>query len=80
MSQNIPLTQLHEGQKAQVSMLLSTGNIRRRLQDLGIVAGTSIECVQKGPGGDPIAYKIRNTIIALRLEDVNTIIVTTKFK
>lgn len=73
---NTPLTQLNEGQKAQVASLLSIGTMRRRLQDLGIVNGTMIECLQKGPLGDPTAYRIRGTIIALRHEDANNIIVT----
>lgn len=50
--------------------------MRRRLQDLGIVEGTTIECLQKSPSGDPVAYKIRGTIIALRSEDANKIIIT----
>ena len=80
MNLNSPLTQLHEGEKAKVYTLLSTGNMRRRLQDLGIVDGTAIECLQKGPKGDPIAYRIKGTIIALRLEDANNIIVTHHLK
>jgi len=76
MTAYIPLTRLQEGQKGIVSTLLSTDQMRRRLQDLGVINGTSIECLQKGPKGDPIAYKIRGAIIALRSEDANRIIVT----
>lgn len=76
MNTYIPLTNLHEGQKGVVSTLLSTDQMRRRLQDLGIISGTSIECLQKGPNGDLVAYKIRGAIIALRSEDANRIIVT----
>lgn len=72
----IPLTKLQEGQKGIVSTLLSNDSMRYRLQDLGVINGTAIECLQKGPSGDPIAYKIRGAIIALRSEDANTIIVT----
>ena len=70
------LTQLKEGQIGKVKTLYTTGSMRRRLQDLGIVEGTTIECLQKSPSGDPIAYKIRGTIIALRSEDANKIIIT----
>lgn len=70
-----PLTQLKEGQMGRVKMLYATGNMRRRLQDLGIVEGTPIECLHKSPYGDPVAYKIRGTIIALRSEDANKIII-----
>lgn len=69
------LTQLKEGQRGKVKALYVTGNMRRRLQDLGIVEGTPIECLHKSPCGDPVAYKIRGTIIALRSEDANKIII-----
>ena len=45
------------------------GNIRRRLLDLGLVKGTKIMPVFKSPSGDPTAYEIRKTLIALRKED-----------
>lgn len=42
------------------------GANRRRLLDLGILPGTSIEVDLRSPMRDPIAYKVRNTSIALR--------------
>lgn len=49
------------------------GNLRRRLLDLGMVKGTKITPIFKSPGGDPIAYEIRKTTIALRKEDSSLI-------
>lgn len=69
------LTGLKEGQIGKVKTLYTTGSMRRRLQDLGIVEGTTIECLQKSPSGDPVAYKIRGAVIALRSEDANKIII-----
>lgn len=48
-------------------------NIRRRLLDLGLVKGTKIIPVFKSPSGDPIAYEVRKTLIALRKEDTKFI-------
>lgn len=76
MSHKFPLSSLKEGEKAHIDHLLTTGHLRQRLQDLGMINGTLIQCLHKSPIGDPIAYKIRGTIIALRSEDANTIIVT----
>ena len=45
------------------------GELRRRFFDLGIIEGTNIEVLFKGPFGDPVAYSIRGTVIALREED-----------
>ena len=44
-------------------------NIQRRMLDLGLIKGTKIMPVFKSPSGDPIAYEIRKTLIAIRKED-----------
>jgi len=52
-----------------IDNLNCTGNIRRRMLDLGLIKGTKITPVFKSPSGDPIAYEIRKTLIAIRKED-----------
>ena len=69
------LTDLKVGEKAQVVSLHNEGSIKRRLQDLGLVEGTRVNCVQKCPHGDMVAYGIRGAIIALRAEDAGNILV-----
>ncbi len=44
------------------------GAERRRLLDLGIVPGTVIAAELVSPIGDPIAFRVRDTLIALRRE------------
>lgn len=58
-----------------VDTLNCKGSIRRRLLDLGIVRGTKIVPVMKSPSGDPTAFLIRGSLIALRKEDANLILV-----
>lgn len=69
------LNDLKQGQTATVKSLLSTGSIRRRLQDIGLIEGTEVECLQKSPAGDPVAYLIRGAVIALRSEDSSNVLV-----
>ena len=45
-----------------------------RLQDIGLIEGTEVLCLQKSPSGDPVAYLIRGAVIALRGEDSSKII------
>ena len=52
-----------------INNLNCNGNIRRRLLDLGLVKGTKITPIFRSPSGDPTAYEIRKTLIALRKED-----------
>lgn len=42
------------------------GTQRRRLLDLGVVRGTEIEAELMSAAGDPVAYRIRGALIALR--------------
>lgn len=70
------LNDLKHGQTAKVRSLLSTGSIRRRLLDIGLIEGTEVECLQKSPAGDPVAYLIRGAVIALRSEDSMNVLVS----
>lgn len=69
------LHSLKEGSRARVLSLLSEGSMRRRLQDIGLIEGTAVLCLQRSPSGDPIAYLIRGAVIALRSEDSSKVIV-----
>lgn len=75
MESLMPLAQLPVGGTARVQTLLSTGSMRRRLQDIGLIEGTLVRCLQKSPTGDPIAYEIRGAVIALRSEDSSQVLV-----
>jgi DtxR family Mn-dependent transcriptional regulator len=68
ISQGVPLSTLQPGQAGLVTEIspLSRGVERRRLLDLGIIPGTEIGVEMVSPGGDPTAYRIRGTVIALR--------------
>ena len=53
-----------------------TPNIKRRLLDLGLIAGTKIKPILGNPMGDPVAYEVRGSTIAIRKEDSKLIDVT----
>jgi DtxR family Mn-dependent transcriptional regulator len=69
------LSHLHPGQRGKVLGLTSAcrGVERRRLLDLGFVAGTQVDVEMVSPGGDPTAYLVRGTVVALRREQANLI-------
>ncbi|NLO46448.1 MAG: ferrous iron transport protein A [Clostridiales bacterium] len=76
MHKDCSLKDLKQGQTATVKLLLSTGSMRRRLQDIGLIEGTKVKCLQKSPAGDPVAYLIRGAVIALRAEDSSNILIS----
>lgn len=69
------LAELKVGEKAEIISMESNTTIKRRLQDIGLINGTIAECLYISPLGDPKAFLIRGTVIALRCEDTNDIII-----
>ena len=63
------LADLLPGERAAVLKLNLTGRLRRRLMDIGLIEGTEVECVGISPLGDPSAYLIRETVVAIRHSD-----------
>lgn len=51
------------------------GENRQRLLDLGFIKNSKITIQSISPLGDPIAYNIHNTIIALRKDDAENILI-----
>ena len=51
------------------------GALRRRLMDLGFVKGSRIAIDMKSPMGNPVAYVVRGTAIALRHDQAQYILI-----
>lgn len=75
MNMYLPLHQLEVGQKGKVVSILAKERTRRRFLDLGVIPGTVIEALYCSPFGDPTAFFIRGTVIALRKEDSALILI-----
>ncbi|MDA0196384.1 MAG: metal-dependent transcriptional regulator [Bacteroidetes bacterium] len=73
----VRLSSLDPGEKAIILGISSEcrGASRRRLLDLGFIAGSSIETEFASPSKEPKAYSIRNTIIALRGDQADLILI-----
>lgn len=71
----LPLNELHEGQCARVVHILPHSPLKSRLQDLGLICGTEVRCLQRSAYGDPVAFFFRGAAIALRQNDSSTVMV-----
>lgn len=71
----VPLTTIPMGVPASIVGIAQAcqGLERRRLLDLGFVTGSVVMGELVAPGGDPTAYLIRGTLIALRREQAQWI-------
>ncbi|AIQ39585.1 FeoA family protein [Paenibacillus sp. FSL R7-0297] len=69
----IPLSEAVNGSTLRISGIEVQGVLRRRLLDLGFVVGNSVEVLRRSPLGDPTAFRVSNTTIALRREESSLI-------
>ena len=60
------LCEVPVGKRIYIDEILADESEKLRLLDFGMVKNASITPVFTSPSGDPIAYEIKNTIIALR--------------
>ena len=64
------------GETGIISKMETEENLVKRLKDFGFVPGVEVSCRFYSPGKHLIALKCRDTMLALRRYDANTITVT----
>ncbi len=45
----------------------------RRLEDLGVIAGTEVRVERRAPFGDPTIYEVRHALLAIRRHDAELV-------
>lgn len=60
------LNQLKPGESGIVSKVNGRGPVKRRIIDMGMVSGTSLQVVKFAPLGDPIEIKLKGFNLSLR--------------
>jgi ferrous iron transport protein A len=63
------LSDLGVGDVGIIKTLPGDIGIKNKLMNIGVTAGTQIECIGESPLGDPKAFLIRGGVVALRFED-----------
>ncbi|MGB9662094.1 MAG: FeoA family protein [Moorellaceae bacterium] len=63
------LAELPTGTLGRVVKIFADGLWRQRLLDLGFTPGATVKVIRTSPTGDPVAYRLRGTTIALRKKD-----------
>lgn len=75
---SMPLTKLRLNQTGIIKEINCKASVKRRLLDLGLIPNTDITLILESIAGDPVAYEVRNIILAIRKEDADKIIVFAK--
>lgn len=58
-----------------IKELKCSDGVKRRLLDLGLIEGTKITPIFVSPSGDPTAFEVRGSVIAIRIEDTKLIFI-----
>ena len=69
------LDTLRPGERGRVTGVGGEGDTIRRLMDLGLIRGTTVEVVRTAPLGDPIEVRLRGFMLTLRRSEAEHITV-----
>lgn len=74
MKQPFTLNALNGGQSAVITAVHGVGAMHARLRDLGFTEKSKVTCLYSSAFGDPRAYRIKDTVIALRCDDAGCVL------
>ena len=70
-----PLSALEPGERGKVTAIGGDDDVVRRLMDLGLIRGTTLEMVRRAPLGDPLEVRLRGFMLTLRRSEAEHITV-----
>jgi ferrous iron transport protein A len=70
-----PLAELAPGERGRVISVAGDQDATRRLMDLGLIRGTTVEVIRRAPLGDPLEVKLRGFMLTLRRAEAEHITV-----
>lgn len=66
---------MSDNQKGIIRKVSATGNMGRRIREMGLVPDTPIQIRGRAPLKDPVAVKIRDYVLTLRNNEASNILV-----
>ncbi len=75
MKHTIRMREMSNNQKGTIKKVSTTGDMARRMREMGLVPNTQIQIQGRAPLKDPVAVKIRDYTLTLRNNEANHILV-----
>ena len=69
------LAELRPGERGRITAVEGDAEAVRRLMDLGVIRGTTLEVVRTAPLGDPMEVRLRGYMLTLRRSEAEHITV-----
>lgn len=75
MKKTVKLREMSDNQRGVIIRVSATGNMGRRIREMGLVPNTPIKIQGRAPLKDPVAIKIRDYTLTLRNNEADNIVV-----
>ena len=75
MKKVIRMREMSDNQEGVIRRVSATGDMGRRIREMGIVPDTSIQIQGRAPLKDPVAIKLRDFVLTLRNNEADRIFV-----
>ena len=75
MKKVITMREMSNNQEGIIKKVSATGDMGRRIREMGMVPETSIQIQGRAPLKDPVAVKLRDFVLTLRNNEANSIFV-----
>jgi Fe2+ transport system protein FeoA len=72
------LSELRPKGKGKIRRIEGEGKLKRRLLDMGVIPGNTVEIVKLAPLGDPVDVLIKGYHLSLRKDEAQHIVVETE--
>lgn len=69
------LAELQPGERGTVVGVRGDADAARRMMDMGVIRGTTVEVVRRAPLGDPMEVRLRGFMLTLRRAEAEHITV-----
>ncbi len=70
-----PLSEMKTGEKGRISRIGGSGQVHRRILDMGVIPQTTVEVERIAPMGDPIWIRLRGYQLSLRKAEAANVFV-----
>ena len=75
MPTRVSLHELKVGQRGIIVRVGGQGPVRRRMMDMGLVAGAEVKVVRVAPLGDPVEFEVKGYSLSLRKSEARNVTV-----
>ena len=70
-----PLSEMKPGEKGRISRIGGSGQVHRRILDMGVIPKTPVEVERVAPMGDPIWIRLKGYQLSLRKAEAANVFV-----